>query len=262
MAFLWWFYDDPAEHPNVNSAELSLLQGAVGEAEVAVTHEPIPWVAAARNRNVWLLGAIMASTAFCTYLFYSWYPTYMQEGRGVSATNAGWLSGTVLAGSVVGMLSGGLVADWFVHHSTNLRRSRRWFGFAAGLAAAAFLIVGVRSHSPWTTAVLTAVSALIMSLPLASWWSATIEISGRHVGSLFGLLNAMGVVGAMASQHFFGALSDWRESQGFTGRAQWEPAIYAYAVVLIGGACCWLLVDASRRVEPNGGKVPNEYARG
>jgi MFS family permease len=251
IVFLWWFYDDPADHPDVNSAELSLLQGAVGEADIDVTHEPIPWAAAARNRNIWLLGAINASTAFCAYLYYSWYPTYMQVGRGVSATEAGWLSGTVLAGSVVGMFSGGLVADWFVRHSTNVRCSRRWFGFTAGLAAAALLIVGVRSHSPWTTAVLTAVSALMMMLPLASWWSATIEISGRHVGSLFGLLNAMGVVGAMASQYFFGALSDWREGQGFTGRAQWEPAIYAYAVVLILGACCWLLVDASKRVEPN-----------
>jgi MFS family permease len=251
MAFLWWFYDDPAEHPDVNAAELGLLRGAVREADIAVTHEPIPWAAAARNRNVWLLGAINASTAFCAYLYYSWYPTYMQEGRGVSATEAGWLSGTVLAGSVLGMFSGGLAADWLVRRRTNLRRSRRWFGFAAGLAAAAFLIVGVRSHSPWTTAVLTAVSALMMSLPLASWWSATIEISGRHVGSLFGLLNAMGVVGAMASQYFFGALSDRREGQGFTGRAQWEPAIYAYAVVLLFGACCWLLVDASKHVEPS-----------
>jgi sugar phosphate permease len=262
VAFLWWFYDNPAEHPDVNSAELELLQGAAGEADVALTHEPIPWAAAARNRNVWVLGAITASTAFCTYLYYSWYPTYMQVGRGATATEAGWLSGTVLAGSVLGTFSGGLVADWLVRHSTNLRRSRRSLGFAAGVTAAALLIVGVRSHSPWTTAVLTGTSAMMMSLPHASWWSVTIEISGRHVGSLFGLLNAMGVVGAMTSQYFFGALSDWRERQGFTGRAQWEPAIYAYAVVLMLGACCWLLVDASKRVEPNGGQVPNEYARG
>ena len=66
----------------------------------------------------------------------------------------------------------------------------------------------------------------------------------------------------MASQYFFGALSDWREGQGFTGREQWEPAIYAYAVVLMLGACCWLFVDASKQVEPDGGQVPNEYGRG
>lgn len=260
MAFLWWFYDDPAEHPSVNSAELELLQGETGETDIALTHEPIPWGAAAVNRNTWLLGAINASTAFCAYLYYSWYPTYMQLGRGVSATEAGWLSGTVLAGTVVGTLSGGLVADWLVRHSTDLRRSRRRFGFAAGLAAAVLLIVGVQSQSPWTTAALTATSAVMMSLPLTSWWSAAIEISGRHVGSLFGLLNAMGVVGAMASQYFFAALSDWREGQGFTGRDQWEPAIYAYAVVLTFGACCWLLVDASKQVEPDGEQVPDEYA--
>ena len=33
--------------------------------------------------NVWLLGGVITCSAFNSYLYYSWYPTYLQEGRAV-----------------------------------------------------------------------------------------------------------------------------------------------------------------------------------
>jgi hypothetical protein len=83
-------------------------------------------------------------------------------------------------------------------------------------------------------------------MQIASWWSVIIDISGQHLGTLFGLMNSMGLPGAVASQLFLGLLADELAARGYLGRDQWDPAFYVYGVVLLCGAVCWLCVDARR----------------
>jgi hypothetical protein len=90
-----------------------------------------------------------------------------------------------------------------------------------------------------------------MHITLPNWWSVAIPQCGRHVGALFGLMNGMGVFGAMASQFFVGAFADWRKSRGFSGRAQWDPMLDAYVGVLLLGAIAWAAYR-SRPLEPDG----------
>ncbi len=54
--------------------------------------------------------------------------------------------------------------------------------------------------------------------------------------------------GAFVSTMFLGQFADWMKDQGYEGRAQWDPAFYVYSLVLLVGACCWLAVDANRKV--------------
>jgi hypothetical protein len=87
---------------------------------------------------------------------------------------------------------------------------------------------------------------------LPSWWSSAREVSGRHLGALFGLMNGIGGFGAMGSQFFFGAFADWRKEQGYSGRDQWDPAFAVYVAVLLAAATCWASY-VSRPLEPTGG---------
>jgi hypothetical protein len=82
----------------------------------------------------------------------------------------------------------------------------------------------------------------------ANWWAVTTEISGRHLGAMFGLMNSLGVPGAMGAQLFFGWYADRRAALGFLGRAQFDPAFYVYGGVLLIGACCWLCVDVTKSI--------------
>src|SRR5262249_50131376 len=91
-------------------------------------------------------------------------------------------------------------------------------------------------------------SCLAALSALPCWWSCAIEVSGRHVGALFGLMNGLGVFGAMGSQFFFGAFADWRAGQGYSGRAQWGPAVGVYVAVLLLAALGWAS-SVSRPVE-------------
>ena len=46
----------------------------------------------------WLLGGVVSCGAFTTYLFFSWYPTYLQEARQLTPELSGRLAGMILAG--------------------------------------------------------------------------------------------------------------------------------------------------------------------
>jgi hypothetical protein len=78
-----------------------------------------------------------------------------------------------------------------------------------------------------------------MHITLPNWWSVAIPQCGRHVGALFGLMNGIGVIGAMASQWVVGVFTDWRKARGFSGRDQWDPLFDLYVLVLVLGALAW-----------------------
>ena len=163
----------------------------------------MPWRAALTNRNIWLLGTIISCAAATSYLYYSWYPKYLQAARDVGLIESGWLVALVLAGGVAGMLGGGIVADHVVRRGADRSCARRRLGSRAFVVAAVLLLAGTACDSPLASTILAAGSCLAMSCQQSVWWSSASEIGGRNLGALFGLLNMMGMPGAMASQFFF-----------------------------------------------------------
>jgi hypothetical protein len=158
----------------------------------------------------------------------------------------------VLAGGVAGMVGGGIIGDWIIRRTADCVRARRCLGAGAYVVAATLLLASTVCDSPLASTILAASSCLAMACQQSAWWSSASEIGGRNLGAFFGLLNMMGVPGAMASQFFFGAWADWRQAQGFTGRAQWDTGLFAYSGLLLLGAVCWWFVDTSRSIGEEG----------
>jgi MFS family permease len=253
VGFWGWFRDDPAEHPGVNAAELEIIRAGTGAP--APTRVPVPWRAVFDTPGIWLLGLCTTCSAFNTYFYFSWFPTYLMDARKVSNADAGWLSTLSLTGSAVGVLAGGWAADRVTRLGPRRVWGRRLLGAGAMVTAAASLYFGARCESPLALAGLASVSTLAILFTLPTWWSAAIEQSGRHVGALFGLMNSLGVVGALASQWFVGAFSDWRKGLGYTGRAQWDPIFDVYVGVLLVGAAAWAMYRY-RPLPGQGAKLP------
>jgi MFS family permease len=243
VGFWLWFRDDPAVHSHVNEAELGIIRDSAPAP--ATDPGPVPWRAVLTNRGIIVLGFITICGAFYTYLFYSWFPKYLSAARGIENREAGWLSSFVLAGSAVGVCLGGWVADRITHRAAGPVQARRHLGVGCYLTSAGCLFAGARCDNPWALAGLFSLAFCLMHITLPNWWSVAIPQCGRHVGSLFGLMNGVGVVGAMSSQGFVGEFSAWRASQGYSGRAQWDPLFDVYVGVLIAGAIGWFLYQAT-----------------
>jgi MFS family permease len=255
VVFHRWFRDDPTEHPGVGPTERRLL--AAGVAPGGRQHPPVPWRAVLQSANVWLLGGVIACTAFNSYLVFSWYPTYLEKGRSVDPLAAGWLAGLVLLGGALGSTAGGFLGDWVRRH-VDRRWGPRGLGCTALGLAAGLLLLGVRMDAALPSVLWTAAATFAYFCTLASWWEAVTGVSGRHTAALFGLLNSLGGVGAIASQLFLGWFVDRLADLGYEGRAQWDPAFYLYSGILLLGAVGWLGIDATRPVEapPDGRATP------
>jgi predicted MFS family arabinose efflux permease len=238
--FYWWFRDKPGEHHAVNEQELRLI----GEPPHGSLHghEAVPWAAALRHPNVWLLGIVITMSAFNSYFFFSWYSAYLQKAREVSNLAAGFLAALPLAGATCGSLTGGVLADRINRSSADRYRARRMLALVAYGSAAACLFTSVNVDIPWVSALWCALACYLMFLQLPTWWACSFDVSGKHTGALFGLLNGVGVIGAMGSQGFFGAFADWRKSLGYEGREQWDPAFYASIGLLLTAAVLWQFI--------------------
>lgn len=246
-AFYRWFRDDPATHPSVNAAELRIINAGC-ERVTTTAHHAIPWKSVLSNFNVYLLGAILSCTAFNTYMYFAWYPSYLKKGRAVELINAGWLTSLVLFGGAIGCIFGGIVIDALLLRFKDRRWCRRLWGCFALSSASVFVLIGMHCDSATVSAVFTACSVMMAVATLASWWGAVTDISGRHLAAMFGLMNSIGGLGAMASQLFVGYFADWQKSRGLSGRLQWDPIFYVYAGVLFVGAIGWLLIDSTRPI--------------
>jgi MFS family permease len=137
------------------------------------------------------------------------------------------------------MLAGGWLADAITTRSARPLATRRYLCAGCFLTAAVCLGAGVRCDDPMAVAVLWGVSFGAMHVTMPNWWSVVVPQCGRHVGTLSGLMNGVGVIGAMASQGFVGVYADWRGAAGYSGREQWDPMIDVYCGALVLAAVAW-----------------------
>ncbi len=244
VGFAWaagfwrWFRDNPASHPAVNAAELHAIRA--DSPPPPAQPGPVPWGEVVTNRGIIVLSCIMVFGAFYTYFFYSWFQKYLFASRGVENVEAGNLTSLVMACSAVGILFGGWLSDR-ISRSANPVTARRYLGVCCYLSAAACLFLGVRQEDSLSLALLWGASFCVMHITLPNWWSCALPQAGKHTATLFGLMNGLGVMGALVSQGFVGIFADWQKEHGLTGRAAWDPMFDVYVLVLLCNAVAWWL---------------------
>ncbi len=253
-AFYVWFRDDPADHPATNLAERLLIQGdeepaATGPADGHRAHGPIPWHAVVRCANIWLLSGLVALSSGMYELFSFWYPSYLQKARLADPGLSSWLTTLVLAAGAVATITGGWLSDWLVQRTGSRRWGRTGQGVVGWGLTSSGILASVLIDDTRFASLCLAAAAFGVQLSLPCWWSCATKVSGRHVGALFGLMNMFGSVGRIAANSWVGYLADWRLTHGYTGRDQWDPALYGFVIAALAGMVLWALVDPRRTIE-------------
>ncbi len=248
IGFLSWFRDQPEETPAVNSSELALIragrnvniknQNNVNQPSVdseqarllTIALSPVMW---------WLCGQQICRAS--GYMFFaSWFPTFLQETRGVSVAKSGYLQGLVFAGTLTGCIFGGMLTDWIWRQTGGLRLSRSGVG-AASLGACSLLILAAWFvQSPELAVALLTLGAFFAALAGPAAFAATIDIGGARVPQVFGLMNMVGNVAAAACPIVVGKL--------FQVTANWNLVLLLFAGVYFAGAICWVFVNPQQRV--------------
>jgi MFS transporter, ACS family, glucarate transporter len=267
-SFYLWFRDAPAEHPAVNSAERELImigrkprkaQWTEFEAQApdvikvdehsTGAHESIPWRQVLPCANIWLLGGAMMTMSGVYYMLFSWYPKYLQSARGVTPDQSSWLTSLVLGGGAMGCYFGGRLTDWLVATTGNRRWGRTAQSVVGAGIAAGGLLASIFTESSLLASIFVAIACFGIQIQVPAWWASATQVSGRHLGALFGMMNMLGAVGGISSQIFLGRFADWMRGLGYTGRAQWDPGFYVYVAIALIGMILWSLIDPEKTVE-------------
>ena len=173
----------------------------------------------------------------------------MQSARGVAPDQSSWLTSLVLGGGALGCYFGGRLTDWLVATTGNRRWGRTAQSVVGAGIAAAGLLASIFTESNVLASIFVAIACFGIQIQVPAWWASATQVSGRHLGALFGMMNMLGAVGGISSQIFLGRFADWMKGLGYTGRAQWDPGFYVYVVIALIGMVLWSLINPEKTVE-------------
>jgi ACS family glucarate transporter-like MFS transporter/ACS family D-galactonate transporter-like MFS transporter len=239
--FVLFFRDRPEQVSTVNAAELEYIQAGRRKPIAAMDHpsnefDELRWMLT--RPVMWLLCGQQICRAAGYMFFASWFPTFLQETRGVSVTVSGYQQGIVLAGTLAGSLIGGLVTDWIWRRTGSLRASRAGMGTVALGGCALLILLAWFVESPNLAIALLAIGALFAAIAGPCAFASTIDIGGEKVPQIFGLMNMCGNFAAASCPVLVAAIVRWTSS--------WNLVLFIFFIVYLVGALCWMFIDTER----------------
>jgi ACS family glucarate transporter-like MFS transporter len=236
--WLYWFRNDPSEHPAVSPSELALIVASrrpVTEHGSGWTY----WRTLIRSRNVAALSIMYIPNCMMFYFCITWLPTYLLRRHGFNISGMALFAGLPLLVSMPGDLLGGWLTDRLCGRY-GLRVGRCGLGGVAYVVVGLSLIAAANATSPVLAAVLIAVATGLTMFTLGAAWGTVMDIGGHHVGVVGGTMNSIGNLVAMLNPLIVAYSVAWF--------ASWDLPLYAMGALFLIGAGCWALVDPGQPV--------------
>jgi len=237
-AWLYWFRNDPSEHPAVNAEELAVIVAGRPQ-ESAHPSGLAYWGTLIRSRNMIALSVMYIPNCMIFYFCITWLPTYLLERHGFNISGMALFAGLPLLVSIPGDLLGGVVTDGLCSRF-GLRVGRCWLGAIAYVMVGGCLIAAGMSSSPVAAALLIAAGTGLCMFTLGAAWGTAIEIGGNHVGVVGGTMNSIGNLVAMLNPLIVAYSVEWF--------ASWDLPLYVMGGLFLLGAVCWTIIDPRRPV--------------
>jgi len=244
-AWYWWYRDRPAEKPGVTKAEME----EIGK-PLAPTPHGLPWRVAFRSRNFQMLLFMYFTYCYGAFFFLSWLQTYLVRGRGFSDKDL-LLSTLPFVMGGIANLSGGFASDALVKR-IGLKKGRRTIAMVGLTASALFTVATVVTQDRYVALVFLALSYAGSDFMLPSAWAVCLDIGKKYAGAVSGAMNTAGQIGSFISSVAFGYI--------VTQFKSYEAPLIPMAVFLTISAVCWLKIDATEELIPEGEELQAKIA--
>jgi sugar phosphate permease len=202
VVWLWYFRDDPKDHPAITEAELAVL--------------PVRAPAGARSQVPWtsLVPRIMPVTFvyFCygwtLWLFLSWIPLFFINSYKLDIKQSAIFSLGVFLAGVVGDTLGGVMSDWLYHRTGNVRLARLSVILLGFVGAFASLLPMLYIHDLNVIVLCLSAGFFFTELIIGPIWSIPMDIAPKYSGTGSGIMNTGSAVAAIISPVVAGILID------------------------------------------------------
>jgi sugar phosphate permease len=146
---------------------------------------------------------------------------------------------------IAGVLVAGFLSDWLVKR-TGLRFGRRFLGILSlSMLVLCFLIAAITPNNTIVVISLYTGQFFYSFTPVVAF-STCVDIGGERVGTVAGIMNFFGQVGAFFLAIGFGKIADITHS--------FNTPLTVIAGVLFAGSVCWLFVDPNKRLIAESGQ--------
>jgi ACS family hexuronate transporter-like MFS transporter len=192
VAGVWWWVvrDRPEQHPRVRQSELDHVAGG----ELARPDDDpaeAPSVGYYLRRPA-VLAAALAFFGFnwITFLFLSWYPTYLVQERGIKLEELAWAGSLPWIAGAVGTAVGGIVSDRLAKRLNAPYTVRKWAA-VLGLSISGLLCFALTSVAGTVLAVaLFTVTMLLLYTSNAQYWALVQQcVHPSRVGAVSGFVH-------------------------------------------------------------------------
>jgi predicted MFS family arabinose efflux permease len=247
--FLAWFKDDPATHDGVNAGEREMLEAS----RVLTTHgSEGNWLQLLLTRRVAVLGLQYFGFSYVWVFYITWLPTYLREGRGLSAKDAALFAMLPLLFGGFGSLAGGIVAR---------RLPRRAIALGGFVATAVLLVAFPRIQQVAPAMVVMGLASFASDLTMPISWDTCVDIGAGYTATVAATMNMLGNLAGFVSPVVGGMLL---QRMG-AGTAGWNLLIETMAGAAAVSALCWLYLDPDavrreREVRMQGAGLPKTDA--
>jgi MFS family permease len=196
---------------------------------------PIRWSRLLTDRQMLLLCAQQFQRAAASALFFTWFPRYLQETKGVSPLESGSLAAWPLLAGMLGGLLGGTASDWLLRRTDNPRLSRQGLAGIATMVCAGVSLAAYYADDAGTAVLLVSIAAFCGYVSGASAYATAIAMGGKRVAPVFATMNMSGNIGAGIFPFAVGQLV------GLTGN--WNATLLLFAALYAGSAVCWAALN-------------------
>jgi MFS family permease len=170
--------------------------------------------------------------------FFTWFPRFLQETRGVSWLESGELAAWPGAGAMLGGLLGGAASDWLLRRTGSRRLSRQGVAVAGMVCCAALTVAAYFVRDARPAVLLISLGAFLGTFGGVSGYTVAIEFGGRRVGAVFSTMNMCGNVGA----GLFPLAVGWLVER----HGSWDLVLLLFAAIFAADAVCWALLNPRR----------------
>ena len=237
VVFWWLFRNDPARHHWVNDAELRVIRE--GERGSSKSGKPKLNLTAANLFNLGIFMAASFCSTFADNLFVFYMPTFLVQEKGFSSIEMGIFASLPLFGGAFGGMCGGALNDVLIRVTGNRRLARSLVASTGKTVAAVLIAASLLVDDGRLIMLVLFCCKFFSDWSQPTWWGTVTDIGGRAAGSVFGMVNMVGSIGAFAAGPAMGAV---------LGDHGWTALFLFVGAVYILTALFWVCVNCTRRL--------------
>lgn len=196
---------------------------------------PIRWSRLVTDRQMVLICFQQFLRASAVAFFYTWFPRYLMETRGLSKEEAGSFAfWPPIAGMFGGLLSG-FVSDGLLRMTGSVRLARQGLGFVAMLICTGVALGSYFATDTRSAVLLICVGSFCGIGGGVGAYALIISYGGRQVATVFATMNMSGNIGAGLFPFVVGFL--------VAATGTWDVALLLFVCLFALCALCWAFMN-------------------